>query len=112
MLELAKALTFFASLLSLYWTALTAFFIPGTRWEDRLYLAVAKLAITAFICCFSGLIFRWPSRTNPDANQPLAATLPVRLFLWGAAAITLLFLTSWYLSCGAPTFGNHYPACS
>ena len=112
MLELTKALSFIASLLSLYWAALSAFFEPGLHWQDRLILALAKLALAAAICLLSGLIFRWPTPTNPDANQPLTSTLPMQLFLWGAAAITLLFIASWYLVCGAPTFTTHYPACT
>jgi hypothetical protein len=112
MLELTKALTFFSTILSLYWTAVTAFFVPGIRWQERLYLLLAKLAIAATVSCMSGLIFTLPIRSNPDANQPLSTTLPVQLFLWASAGITVLFLTSWYLTCGAPTFGSHYPACS
>ena len=111
MLELAKAATFFASLLALYWTALSAFFIPGLHWQDRLYLALARLALAAALCLLSGLVFRLPTRTNPDADQPLTATLPMQLFFWTAPILALLFLASWYLTCGAPTFTTPYPAC-
>ena len=111
MLELSKAATFFASLLALYWTALSAFFIPGLHWQDRLYLALARLALAAALCLFSGLVFRLPTRTNPDADQPLTATLPMQLFFWTAPILALLFLASWYLTCGAPTFTTHDPAC-
>jgi hypothetical protein len=112
MLELAKAATFFASILSLYWVALTAFFVPGLHWQDRLFLALAKLALAAAVCLFSALIFRLPVRTNPDAHQPLTSTLPMQLFFWTAPILLILFLASWYLTCGAPTFTTHYPACS
>ena len=111
MLELAKAATFFASILALYWTALSAFFIPGLHWQDRLYLALARLALAAALCLLSGLVFRLPTRTNPDADQPLTATLPMQLFFWTAPILALLFLSAWYLTCGAPTFTTHDPAC-
>jgi len=111
MLELSKAATFFASLLALYWTALSAFFIPGLHWQDRLYLALARLALAAAVCLLSGLVFRLPTRANPDAHQPLAATLPMQLLFWTAPILTLLFLASWYVTCGAPTFATPYPAC-
>lgn len=112
MLELAKALTFFASLITLYWAAIDAFLVPAIRWQDRLLLALTHLLLAAAVCLLSGLIFRWPSPTNPDANQSLSDTLPMRLLFWAAAFITLLFIASWYLVCGAPTYGTHYPACS
>ncbi len=112
MLELTKAATFFASILSLYWAALSALFAPGIHWQDRLILALARLTLAAAVCLLSGLIFRYPTHSNPDAHQPLATTLPMRLFFWAAPILILLFLASWYLVCGAPTFGTHYPACS
>ncbi len=111
MLELTKAATFFASVLALYWTALGAFFIPGLHWQERLFLALARLALAAAICLLSGLLFRLPVRTNPDAHLPLTSTLPMQLFFWTAPILTLLFLASWYLTCGAPTFTTPYPAC-
>jgi hypothetical protein len=77
MLELAKAATFFASILSLYWVLLTAFFLPGLHWQDRLFLTLAKLSLAAATCLLSALIFRLPLRSNPDAHQPLTSTLPL-----------------------------------
>jgi hypothetical protein len=112
MLELAKAATFFACLLSLSWTALSAFFHPALPWQDRLYLALARLILAAALCLLGGLVFRLPTRSNPDAHLPLTSTLPMQLFFWAAPILTILFLTSWYLTCGAPTLTTHYPACS
>jgi hypothetical protein len=109
MLDLAKATTFFASLLSLYWTALSAFFLPGLHWQDRLLLALARLSLTAALCLFSALIFGLPTRTHPDAHLPLTSTLPLQLFFWAAPILALLFLASWYLTCGAPTFTTPTP---
>ena len=80
MLELAKAATFFACLLSLYWTAISAFFIPGLHWQDRLFLALARLVLAAAICFLSGLIFRLPTRSNPDAHLPSPPPSPCNSF--------------------------------
>lgn len=102
MLELTKAFSFFATLLSLYPVVLNAFFLPAIRWQERLLLALAKLVIAACIAFASGLLFTWPSPSNPDAGQSLIATLPVRLFLYASIALTLLFAVYWYLICGAP----------
>jgi hypothetical protein len=110
-LELAKAVTFFLSLASLYWVAVAAFFQPGSRWEDRLLVALVRLAAAGCVCFVSGMLFRWPARSNPDAGQPLTATLPVRLFLWGAAGLSALFAVSWYLVCGAPCLPSIARSC-
>ena len=81
MLELAKAVSFLICILSLYWAAISAFFVPGRQWEERLWLAGFKLLAAAAICFYSGMVFSWPARTNPTAFQRLTSTLPVRLFL-------------------------------
>jgi small-conductance mechanosensitive channel len=112
MLELAKAATFFACIVSLYWVLLSAFFVPGLHWQDRLFLSIAKLALAAAVCLLSALVFRLPIRSNPDANRPITSTLPMQLFFWAAPLLLLLFLASWYLVCGAPSFTSHYPSCS
>jgi hypothetical protein len=90
---------------------LAAFFRPGSWWEDRLTAALGKLLISCLICLASGVLFRWPARTNPDAGTPLLATLPVRMFLWGATGIAALFGASWYLVCGGPCLANIAQNC-
>jgi hypothetical protein len=97
-LELGKAGCFLAWIACLYEAAIHAFFVPGTRWEQRLVLASFRLAWAAYVCFMSGLVFKIPVRSNPDRNLPLTATLPVRLFFWSAAGIVVLFATSWYLA--------------
>lgn len=97
LLEIGKALSFFLSILSLYPIALSAFFVPGSRWYERLAMALVKIAFSGCICFASGLLFSLPSQTNPDAARPLTATLPVRLFFYALAGITILFVLSWYL---------------
>jgi hypothetical protein len=98
MLELAKALSFLVCILSLYWAAISAFFVPGTQWEERLWMAAFKLLAAAAICFYSGMVFSWPSRANPTAFQRLTSTLPVRVFFWAVAGIAVLFALSWYLA--------------
>ncbi|HEX3891211.1 MAG TPA: hypothetical protein VHW46_01445 [Terracidiphilus sp.] len=97
-LELTRALSFFLSILSLYWVAISAFFVPGSRWQDRLLLALVRLAFAACVCFFSGLLFSWPSRTQRRSHQPIVSTLPVQLFFWTLAGVALLFIGSWYLA--------------
>ncbi len=97
MLEIAKALAFLGCILSLYSAGLQAFFIPDERWEDRLIAVTLHLIFSGSVCVFSGLLFSWPSSTNPDRGQRLGRTLPMQLFLWSAGCIVVLFVSSWYL---------------
>ena len=98
MLEIGKAACFFLCIASLYEAAIYAFFVPGVRWEQRMVLASFRLAWAGYVCFISGLVFKIPIRSNPDRNQRLTATLPVRLFLWSSVGIVVLFLASWYLT--------------
>ena len=102
MLELAKAVSLLICILSLYWAAISAFFVPGSQWEERLWIAAFKLLAAAAICFYSGMVFSWPSKTNPNAFQRLTSTMPVRLFFWAVACIVVLFALSWYLADGEP----------
>lgn len=97
LLDLSKAAFFFLCILSLFHAAVVAFFLPGTGWHDRLIVTLVYLAFSATVCLFSGLLFSWPSPTNPDRGMPLVATLPVRLFIWSSVVIVALFVSSWYL---------------
>ena len=103
MLEIAKLISFLICILSLYWAAISAFFEPGSQWQDRLWIAGFKLLAAAAICFYSGMVFSWPSRSNPNALQRLTSTLPVRLFFWAGTGIVALFVLSWYLSEGETT---------
>ena len=99
-LDIAKALSFFLSLLSLYPVVGSAFFIPGSRWEDRLVLTLARVGLAGCICLLSGILFAKPWQTvhGPAAHgsERLLATLPVRMFLWTVAGVAVLFVSSWY----------------
>jgi hypothetical protein len=98
LLDLAKALSFFTCIVAVYHAAIHPFFVPGARWEERLALALMKLALAACVCFLSGMVFTWPTRTNPDRSLQLTSTLPVRFFFWSSLGIAGLFLSSWYFS--------------
>jgi hypothetical protein len=96
LLELARPLSFFLSMLSLYPVLVAAFFVPGTRWEERLVGALLRIALAGCMCLMSGLVFSRPSLENPEGER-LMSTLPVRMFIWTMAGMALLFALSWYL---------------
>jgi hypothetical protein len=97
LLELLRPLSFFLSMLSLYPVMLSAFFVPGTHWEERLEIALLRVAFAACVCFTSGLLYAWRPHTNPQAAEPLLTTLPVRLFFWAVGGMALLFALSWWL---------------
>lgn len=97
LLDIAKAASFLVSLLLLCRTAQFAFFIPGTRWQDRLAMTGLRLVFAACVCLFSGVLFTWPAPDNPDRGKPLTASMPVRLLFWATTAIAVLFASAWYL---------------
>jgi len=93
LLELGRAISLAFSILSLYAVLDTAFFLPATRWEERLAASVARIGLAACMCLFSGILFRYHAR--PEIS--LARTLPVRLLLWTLAAAVVLFALAWSL---------------
>jgi hypothetical protein len=97
LLDLFKALSFFLGIVSLYWVAISAFFVPGSGWEERLSAALVRLALAAGACFFSGLLFSWRSGATSPSIRSLISTLPVQLFFWGAGTIAILFVSAWYI---------------
>jgi len=106
--EIGKALSFFLSILSLYPIVGSAFFVPGTRWQDRLTMSLLKIAMAGCICFASGLFFCQPSPAAripgvklPELEKPLTdrlmRTLPVKMFFWTLAGVAVLFFVSWYI---------------
>ena len=93
LLDLGRAISLAFSILSLYALLSTAFFLPATRWEERLDASFARIGLAACICLISGMLFRY--RTQPEI--PLTRTLPVRLFLWTLLGAALLFVLAWSL---------------
>jgi len=93
LLELGRAISLAFSILSLYAVLDTAFFLPATRWEERLAASFARIGLAACMCLISGILFRYHAR--PEIS--LARTLPVRLLLWTLAAAVVLFALAWSL---------------
>jgi hypothetical protein len=80
------------SILSLCALLDTAFFVPATRWEDRLAASLARIIFAGGVSLISGMLFH-----ISQPQVPLAHTLPVRLFLWAFSGLSLLFVLGWYL---------------
>jgi hypothetical protein len=82
-----------------------AFFVPATRWEDRLVASVARVGFAGCICLISGVLFHLS-----EPRVPLARTLPVRLFVWALSGYSLLFALGWYLdACYVPLLWRNLP---
>jgi len=96
--EIGKFVSFGASILSLFALLGSAFFVPGSGWEDRLIGSLSRVALAGCICFASGILFREDAiRRAPESNPPLTSTLPVRLFFWALGAMAVLFLLGWFL---------------
>ncbi|MGH9599592.1 MAG: hypothetical protein ACRD27_06985, partial [Terracidiphilus sp.] len=68
LLELGKVLSFFLSILSLCEVMMGAFFVPGTRWEDRLAATLLRIAFAGCICFASGIFFTLAARSHGTAG--------------------------------------------
>jgi hypothetical protein len=115
LLELGRLATFILCILSLYSVMFAAIFVPGARWQDRLFLALCRVAIAAILCFASGALFQRPAKSTtasasaPAPAQSIFSTLPVRLFLWALAAMAALFLLTWFLdTCFLPLYNKSY----
>jgi hypothetical protein len=97
LLDLAKALSFFLSILSLCPVVLSAFFVPGSQLEGRLVLALEWMALAGCICFLSGILFSQPWRAEAETGDHLLQELPVKMYLWTVGVVAILFVLSWYL---------------
>ncbi|HET7107236.1 MAG TPA: hypothetical protein VFI38_10525 [Candidatus Acidoferrum sp.] len=105
LLDLGKAGSFLMSILSLCALLDSAFFVPATRWEDRLAVALAKAGFAGCVCLISGVLFH-----ISQPQLPLARTLPVRVFVWAISGYSLLFALGWYLDAYyMPLFWRNLP---
>lgn len=95
--DIGKALSFFLSILSLFPLVVSAFFEPGTHWEDRLSMSLVRIALAGCVCFASGLFFYRPATPGEDPGEPLMQTLPVRMFFWTLLGVAVMFVLSWYL---------------
>ncbi len=96
LLELGKPLSFMISLLSLYPLLFSAFFVPGTHWDDRLLLSLSKAAMAACCCFISGCFFQRADGRRATSHE-IFSTLPVRIYFAALGGMALLFVGSWYL---------------
>lgn len=97
LLEFGRAISFFLGILSLYWVMLSAFFVPGSRWQERLEECVLRAAVAGCVCLASGLLFSFrPAGSRRSIPSPVS-TLPMILYFWGLGAMAALFLLSWYI---------------
>lgn len=97
LLELGKAVSFLAGILSLFPAMFSAFFVPGAGWQERLSLSFDHIALSACLCFASGLLFAWPAQAHVRVRLSVLSTLPVRIFFLALAGMALLFVASWYL---------------
>jgi hypothetical protein len=97
LLEIARTLSFFVSMLALYPVVAGAFFVPGSYWQDRLILAAARMGLAGCMALVSGILFARPWLYDDGAGRRLMAALPVRIYLWTVLGVAILFLLSWYL---------------
>ncbi len=107
LLEIGKVVSLLLSILSLDALLASAFFVPGSHWEERLLNSLMRILLAACVCFASGLVFDWhrQSTAGPDGNTPSSQdrdsdvlnTLPVRLFAWSMVGMAMLFALSWYL---------------
>jgi hypothetical protein len=97
LLEFARTLSFFVSMLALYPVVAGAFFVPGSHWQDRLILALARMGLAGCLALMSGILFAKPWAHQDDAGRRLMAALPVRIYLWTILGVAIMFLLSWYL---------------
>jgi hypothetical protein len=97
MFELGKILSFFLGMLSLLPVLVSAFFEPGSHWEDRLVMSLIKVAFAACACFGSGLFFLKPASAGVPLTDRLLQTLPVRMFFWALGVVVVMFFLSWYL---------------
>ena len=102
LLEITKPVALLLCLLSLYALFHTAFLVPGSlellipgpALQDRILDSLLLLGLSAGICVVSGMIFK---EAEPNPQPALSTTLPMKIFLWAAGTMMLLFVLSWYL---------------
>jgi formate/nitrite transporter FocA (FNT family) len=94
LVEMVKPIALVLCMVSLCAVFYTAFMVPASDFEQRIWDSMVMLSLAAGICLSSGMIFREPARTRA---APLTRTLPVQMFCWALGLIVVLFAVSWYL---------------
>src|SRR6185437_15490202 len=94
LVEAAKPMALLLCLLSLCAVFSTAFLLPASGLEQRIWNSTLLLSLAGGICFASGMLFR---ETGAEGDEPVMQTLPVRVFCWAACWMVILFLASWWL---------------
>jgi hypothetical protein len=94
LLEVVKPIALMLCLLSLCAVFNTAFLLPASGLEQKLWDSMVLLALAGGICVASGMLFR---KHGGGEVEPVMQTLPVRVFCWAACVMVVLFLAAWWL---------------
>jgi hypothetical protein len=94
LLEIAKPIALLLCILALCSVFYTAFLVPASGLEQRIWDSLILLSLAAGICLSSGMIFR---EATQSGVEPLTRTLPVQMFCWAVGLMMAWFLVSWYL---------------
>jgi hypothetical protein len=96
-LDVARPVTLIGCILSLYALFHTAFLLPSTDMNQRIYDSLTLLALAAGISVIGGLVFRGAAQEPGTGRARLTATLPVQVFCWASGTMLVVFVVSWYL---------------
>jgi hypothetical protein len=94
LVEAVKPVALLLCLLSLCAVFSTAFLVPASGLEQRIWDSTILLSLAAGICVASGMLFR---EATEEGVEPVMHTLPVRVFCWAVCIMVVLFLASWWL---------------
>jgi hypothetical protein len=90
LLEVTKPVAVVLCMVSLCAVFYTAFLVPASDLQQRVWDSTILLSLAAGICLTSGMIFR-------EETEMLTRTLPIQMFCWAVCLMMVLFVTSWYL---------------
>ena len=97
LLELGRFGSLLLSILSFVALFHTAFLMPASSLEERIFACLEMLALTAAISWVSGWIFcRWEREAGGHPCS-ISASFPMKIFWWGCGIMLLLFAGAWYL---------------
>ena len=93
MIDLGRAISLALSILSLYGMLEGAFFVPATRWEERLIISVARIGLAGCVCLASGMLFRHEA----EPASPLVGLFSTFIFV---DAVWLRSFVRDFVDCG------------
>jgi hypothetical protein len=97
LLELGKFGSLLLSILCLIAVFHTAFLMPASGFEERIFASLEVFALAAGACLGSGWIFcRW-DREVGIRNATVLTSFPMKVFWWASGTMLLLFIAAWYL---------------